>query len=89
MAAEYTLEGTNANINELEAELKAAGIGAWFHRPAKATRTHCVLLRVADVAEGSCPFVVSATGATDYVAIQKAVEAWRVSASQPSPAPDA
>ena len=74
---EFTLEGANAIIDDLEAELRQAGIGAWFHRPAKATRSHCVLLRIADVAEGSCPFVVSATGATDYVAIQKAVEAWR------------
>jgi hypothetical protein len=79
---EYTLEGATGIIEDLEAELRKEGIGAWFHRPATAVRTHCVLLRVADVAEGSCPFVVSATGATDYVAIQKAVDAWRASVQE-------
>lgn len=63
-------------IDELEAELAKAGLGAWFHRPAHATRTHCLILRIAEVARDECPFVVSATGATDYVALQKAVDKW-------------
>ena len=77
MAAEYTLEGQNAVLHDFELELRQAGIGAWFHRPREATQSHCALIRVDEVAEGACRFVAAATGEDDFVALERAVEAWR------------
>ena len=74
---EYLPEGAIALIDELEAELHQDGLGAWYHSPKHALKTHVLLIRIRDVEAGSCPFVVSATGATDWVALQKAVEALR------------
>ena len=77
--AKYTLEGQNAVLHDFEAELRQAGIGASFHRPRTASVSHCLLLRIGDVEEGSCRYVTSATGEDDFVALERAFDAWRAS----------
>ena len=72
-----TLQGNNAVLHDFELELRKAGIGAWFHRPRWATQSHCALIRTDEVAEGACRFVASATGEDDFVALERAFEAWQ------------
>ena len=72
-----TLEGQNAVLHDFEAELAAAGIGAWFHRMKGDAVSHVALIRVDDVPEGTCRFVASATGEDDFIALERAVDAWR------------
>ena len=66
-------------LHDFELELKRAGIGAWFHRPRDATTSHCLLLRIDEVAEGTCRFVTSGVGEDDFVALEREVDVWRES----------
>ena len=75
--AKYTLEGQNAVLHDFEAQLKRAGIGAWFHRPRDAAHSHCALIRIDDVPDDTCRFVTSATGRDDCIALERAVDTWR------------
>ena len=77
--AKLTLEGQNAVLHDFEAELATAGIGAWFHRMKDDTVSHCALIRTDEVAKGVCRFVASATGEDDFIALERAFDAWRAS----------
>jgi hypothetical protein len=75
--AKLTLQGQHAVLHDFEFELRQAGIGAWFHRPRTAAVSHCLLLRIGEVKKGSCRYVTSATGEDDFVALERAFDAWR------------